>query len=383
MSKLSIINFGPIKNAEFEFKKVNVLIGQQGAGKSCVLKIAAFCMWLEKVYFSGEIIDLQRDISSKKFVEKYFLKFYKIDEFIRLSETKISYIDGDQFKVSMDFDFNGDNWLNVIADQSLVQQKRIAYIPAERCLVSAVPNLMELRLPENNIFKYIVDWDFAHKQYTSNNKLNILGLNADFFYDEATRTDFISFDDNGVTQQIRFSNAASGLQSVVPVLVLTKAYLGQGKDLSIRERQRLKDLHILDDYNNSALNCNIFLEEPEENIFPEIQYQLMKFLFSALNNGGDNSLFVATHSPYTLTVTNNLIYAAKVGKIKREKVGSLVSEVMWLPSENVAAYFLTDGKAVNIVDDELGEIDPEHIDKISQVINHEYDQIRNIEYETE
>ena len=44
MIKLKIDNFGPIKHAELDFKKINILIGQQGAGKSCILKIAAFCM---------------------------------------------------------------------------------------------------------------------------------------------------------------------------------------------------------------------------------------------------------------------------------------------------------------------------------------------------
>ena len=58
MPNLKIYNFGPIKNAEFDFKKLNVLIGQQGTGKSCVLKIMAFCLWLEKIYLSGEITDL-------------------------------------------------------------------------------------------------------------------------------------------------------------------------------------------------------------------------------------------------------------------------------------------------------------------------------------
>ena len=40
MSETLIIkNFGPIKNMSFEFKKINILIGDQGSGKSTVAKL--------------------------------------------------------------------------------------------------------------------------------------------------------------------------------------------------------------------------------------------------------------------------------------------------------------------------------------------------------
>ena len=48
MQKLTIKNFGPIKSASLDFKRVNVLIGPQSSGKSTILKIASFCNWVEK-----------------------------------------------------------------------------------------------------------------------------------------------------------------------------------------------------------------------------------------------------------------------------------------------------------------------------------------------
>ena len=198
------------------------------------------------------------------------------------------------------------------------------------------------------------------------------------------------------------TNAASGFQSLVPICILTNYYLNTANILSIKEKQRIDDLKKILEYYSSKMqddvvkmvqsninhlnnnrNCNIFLEEPEVNIFPDIQYRLIKFLFSTLNNGYDNTLSIATHSPYILTVIDNLIYAAKVGKIRPEKVKEIVLDKEWMPIENVSAYYLNNGKALSIIDDELGEIDPALIDKISHVINHEYDIIRDIEYETE
>ena len=198
------------------------------------------------------------------------------------------------------------------------------------------------------------------------------------------------------------TNAASGFQSLVPICFLSNYYLNTANILSIKEKQRIDDLKKILEYYSSKMqddvvkmvqsninhlnnnrNCNIFLEEPEVNIFPDIQYRLIKFLFSTLNNGYDNTLSIATHSPYILTVIDNLIYAAKVGKIRPEKVKEIVLDKEWMPIENVSAYYLNNGKALSIIDDELGEIDPALIDKISHVINHEYDIIRDIEYETE
>ena len=45
---LTIRHLGPIKEADVELGQVNLIIGLQGSGKSCVLKTACFCAWVEK-----------------------------------------------------------------------------------------------------------------------------------------------------------------------------------------------------------------------------------------------------------------------------------------------------------------------------------------------
>ena len=193
MAKLTIDNFGPIKNAEFELKKVNVFIGQQGEGKSCVMKIAAFCMWVEKVYLSGEIVDLQSDLSPKAFVEKYLLEFYKLADFAKISENQysiIAYNNDGKFKININLKKNSEKWMEIVDIESILQPRRIAYIPAERSIVSTIPNLSEIKVQNTNLFKFLVDWENAHKLYSAKNKLNILGLNAEYFYDEKSRIDY-------------------------------------------------------------------------------------------------------------------------------------------------------------------------------------------------
>jgi predicted ATP-dependent endonuclease of OLD family len=125
-------------------------------------------------------------------------------------------------------------------------------------------------------------------------------------------------------------------------------------------------------------NC-LLIEEPEENIFPETQYNLVKWLVSALNNGYDNMLFITTHSPYILTAMNNLVYAANVGQ-DNSKVDEIINRGLWIDAKTIAAYYLEEGSSISIMDEELHEIDPKLIDSISDKINNEYDNIRNIKY---
>ena len=48
MKHLVIRNLGPLKEADAELKRINVIIGSQSSGKSCVLKTACYCTWVEK-----------------------------------------------------------------------------------------------------------------------------------------------------------------------------------------------------------------------------------------------------------------------------------------------------------------------------------------------
>ena len=48
-------------------------------------------------------------------------------------------------------------------------------------------------------------------------------------------------------------------------------------------------------------HCEVFLEEPENNLFPPTQDSLVKWLLDKTLDERSNTLFVATHSPYVLS----------------------------------------------------------------------------------
>ena len=105
----------------------------------------------------------------------------------------------------------------------------------------------------------------------------------------------------------------------------------------------------------------------------------IQLLVLMLNSAPSGHLILTTHSPYTLTVINNLIYAAKIGALHSDQANSIIPKELWIPLINVSAYMLQNGEASSIIDDELGEIKAELIDEISNVISNQYDQLLQLD----
>ncbi len=373
MIKLKIDNFGPIKHAELDFKKVNILIGQQGAGKSCILKIAAFCMWVEKVCNTG------RNITQKAYIKKRFLEYFKLEDYVVVADSNYSEISysGNRLKISFRFKKNEDNWVKIDNSGKPSTFKRVAYIPAERCLVSTIPNLLDIRLQDTCTLQYLVDWEQAHKYYNIKHRLDILDLNAEFYNDSQSNIDYLLIDDNnGLPKQIKFSNAASGFQSIVPICVLTNYYLNNDDTTSVREK--LSDEH--KDQLSTQGDCVLFLEEPEANLFPETQNNLVRWLFSALNNGFDNSLFIATHSPYILSAFNNLIQASNSSNDTNiAEIQNIMQMKQFVKFEDISVFEVADGTVKDIKNYEMRIIDANAIDSVSEIINEQFSKL--LEYE--
>ena len=172
----------------------------------------------------------------------------------------------------------------------------------------------------------------------------------------------------------QYSNSEYGERIVHPgqgYVYLKNASSGQQESIRI-----LQDAFLSIYQGNKLLRI---VEEPEAHLFPEAQMSTIQLLILMLNSSPSGHLILTTHSPYTLTVINNLIYAAKVGVQHSEQVNSIISKELWLPIDNVSAYLLQDGLASDIIDTELGEIKAELIDSISNVINQQYDELLHFE----
>ena len=339
MKHLVIRNLGPLKEADIELKRINVIIGPQSSGKSCVLKTACYCTWVEKRIELTQTADFfAKDNNFLNELER----FHKLKGYIK-DDTFISY-ESDYMMFSYDnatktFLFN---WKN---DRWNYRRSKVTYIPAERNLVAAIPNWFEVKFADDNIRDFMADWETARQSTTHN--LPVLNLGVLYHYDANTKSDKVQTAD-GVT--LDFTNTSSGLQSLIPMFVhlnyLSVVQVGKSDNSSVTGNKEKIDLtKLVYDYfsplfgekviediegkrssvvleiNGEAYSmqrsdikkmddiisqyivtdhCDIFLEEPEANLFPPTQSSVVEWLLAMTTGEQSNNLFVATHSPYIL-----------------------------------------------------------------------------------
>ena len=394
MHKLTIRNFGPIKSVSLDLRKYTVIIGPQSSGKSCILKIASFCKWVEKR------IELSQDpdkYMTDGIVKSELLQFHKLDGFQK-NNTYIKY-DSPFMAFSMSWKGNG----GIVFDYQWKRNRwkyhrpAIAYIPAERNIVAAIPNWFDVKLVHNNIRNYMSDWEESRQLFSMSNSLPILDLDTAYYYSTKENEDKIVVDRKGNT--IDFTNASSGLQSIVPMYVLISYLTNKstyqaglssvandkehGKLVALIERngdfpKTLSSQEVFGSLSKTQ-HTEIYLEEPEENIFPKTQYQLVKWLVKQMNVSEGNTLSMTTHSPYILSSLYNLIQAGEaIGKdyrnaeiIKQDILGD--DEVV--DYEKISVYAIKDGHARSIMDDELQLISQSALDAASDDISEDFSKL--------
>ena len=199
---------------------------------------------------------------------------------------------------SFKFDWKEDRWN--------YRRSKVTYIPAERNLVAAIPNWFQVKFADDNIRDFMADWETARQATT--NDLSVLNLGVSYHYDANTKSDKVQVAD-GVT--LDFTNTSSGLQSVIPLYVHL-SHITSIKHNRIESFANLQENSILlakldeedkkDIYANyvHTHHCDIFLEEPEANLFPPTQSRLVEWLLDMTKGEQPSNLFIATHSPYIL-----------------------------------------------------------------------------------
>ena len=335
MSRLIINNIGPLRHVDVDLKTVNVFIGRQSSGKSTLAKIISFCSWLEK----------NNDRVRKSLLDgayKMLISYSRLSDAYFTHESSIFY-EGENIVYAYNFSTplpvskgTEISWEPVIDTKEVFGafivrtiNPKVAYIPAERNFVSAVNNLSDYSEEDDNLQDFVNTWYKAKKKYTKSNALNLMGLHAKFFYQESDMTDNILLDSG---EELPLTSASSGLQSVIPLLVLIN-WLSDGiyeeeKPFSPIEQEKIVELlkalpdGLKDDKVKRLLermtgfikgyvysHTQFIVEEPEQNLFPETQCELLNYLLAAINHGKGHRMVLTTHSPYVLNQLNLLFKA--------------------------------------------------------------------------
>ncbi len=337
MKHIIIRNFGPIKEADLELGKVNVITGLQSSGKSCVLKIACYCTWVEKrIEMTQKMNGFGKETSFIDLMTEYYnmIGYVKETSYIEYESSYIRFW-YDHSKRKFDMQWRTHHWD--------YRRPKISYVPADRNLVAAIPAWSGVAI-DRNMLEFMSDWDKARKCLKKESNFLNLGLNYE--YDAAAGTDSVILG-NGRTLSLKSSS--SGIQSLLPMFVhidyLTKGqYSDFSSQIKYEDKEERKNLRsaiyemyqkkqtgdsilsvTIDGFNyvfsnkkhaerfekqyNRYINVDhseIFLEEPEGNLFPPTQCQLVNWLVDA-RDIHDDMLFITTHSPYILNQLVKLV----------------------------------------------------------------------------
>ncbi len=450
-AKFHVKKFGPIKEANLDLRNVNVFIGPQASGKSVLAKLYSICKsplrFLNEDYldyaslinfkemdsddfeiekFNSALADLNINnfLSSKSYVEyeseiiyfkysnkkitfrrkfksdisllkelinsenkkeanqlvkKYFKKldYFKLLSVFEIFESRTGKKLEDNLaefrEYAENFDFSKEKFslgelqeifnCLVIAEKKYLGSK-VKYIPSERIIISILRkaswNLQRHDIP---IPRHILN--FAAEYEVASNKLKELDLS---FIDEDLKYKMINGKERIYLSQrksINLSESSTGIQSLVPLLL----------PILNLERNRL------------GKSSSYVIEEPEINLYPKAQYELIKFLESIRNDGFDDSLdspyihTYTTHSPYILASFNNMLFAYKKSvelasdSEKLKKLEKILPSNTWLNPNNFNAYTIKKGKAFRIFNRKIGLIDENIIDDVTDYMNDDFDRI--------
>lgn len=390
MKHLVIRHFGPIKEADMNFRRVNIIIGPQSSGKSTILKIACFCDWMERQIELTQNPDKYCD--SNFFIEN-LIGFHKLEGYLQ-QETYIRYEND-----AVSFDYSEKNkkctfkWNE--AKRWKYKRTKIAYIPAERNLVAAIPNWYQVNMNKDNILDFMKEWEFARKAFLKGEQ--ILDLPVKYEYNAYNQGDRIKLE-NG--KELDLTVASSGLQALTPLYVmlryLTSEYYKEAHT-NVEQDMLRQNLHEVVAKECAGLtkgeqqniidtiltphHTDLFVEEPEAHIFPSTQKSFVYSLVEMLNGNVQHTCFLATHSPYILTAFNNIILAGEtmaMSKEKADKVSVIMPKRQTLCYDEVAAFEMSNGRNHSIMDEDFRLISADAIDAASQEISNDFDYLLNI-----
>lgn len=414
MEKIKIENFAGIKSMDFEFKSINILIGPQGSGKSVTVKLLYFF----KSFFSEILRSIDSEESKRELDKKQkekFTTFFPKDSWTKgnfkiiytLGQTTISI---ERVDNQLDFDYS-DNLKKVITKVRKIfsdEKRRISedpkrssysfkrqlnekleshfkqeissesmysqfFIPAGRSFFANIQKSIFSFLSDNrSLDPFLIEFGSFYENLKRfyNRDTNTDRVDKEFDeiisqilnskYLREKEKDFLIHSDN---RKVNLSNASSGQQETLPLVVILRA---------------LNELHF------SGSGSTIYIEEPEAHLFPIAQKAMVKLLARTFNNKNSKfQIIVTTHSPYILSSFNNLLQAGRLTKLKPDEsknISKVVPKQEQINPDLLSAYSLDLGKKEELIEDESKLISPTILDSVSNEIAVEFGNLLDIEF---
>lgn len=437
MAKLTIKNIGAINDVEFDVNRINVFIGPQSSGKSTISKILCHCQWVEKSCFmdSKELEFYQRP----GIFYDSLVKYHKMEGFFN-KNASIKY-EGDYMSIT--YTHSSKKTTIRLKNNTSYSYPKISYIPSERNFVAAVPNFNKYYNEGKNVILYFgYDWNDAKMAIKELDFNDLLGRHIK--YENLKDEDYIYDNDNKIKLEDASSGVQSILPLYQTILYMICDLYKESRVLSPSKENAKRNLNMfllkmrslivhgmiktyddkqdvsqlitifksidfnsikpidkLNDLSNVDLLKNIseaniyidglfnyrytqlFIEEPEQNLFPDTQQELIYWLLSSITNSDkQHAAVITTHSPYILFALNNCMMGGLVkNNIPDDKKDSFASYKSWIDPKSVSIFEICDGE-IRRIQDKDGIIEDNYLNRAYKKNSNEYLSLLNY-YEDE
>lgn len=429
MQKLTIKNIGAINLVEFEVNRINVFMGPQSSGKSTISKILCHCQWVEKTCFlNGKQLG---NYQKQGVFYDTLVEYHKLDGYFH-KNASINY-EGEAMTIT--YNHSSKKTTIKLKNKMVFSYPKICYIPSERNFVAGVPNFSKYNEGNNVLLYFAYDWSEAKEDIKKLDISNLLSRKVS--YENVNDKDYIF--DNG--SKLLLTNASSGVQSVLPlyqtiIYMLSNLYKKQRalspskemakKDFSIEmttvanriaggeniskfkkysnilismfnmlQGNDVQAINKLSDLSPEDLSDNIyeavrameqlfdyhftqlFIEEPEQNLFPDTQQEFVYWLLGILQKDKEHAAIITTHSPYILFALNNCMMGGLVrDNIPAVDASDFASHSAWINPKLVSVFELDNG-TLRCVQDEDGIIEDNYLNKAYKKNSEEYLKLLN------
>ena len=370
--RLVVRNFGPITNLDIEFRRLTLFIGDQGSGKSTLSKLLTICRdfnWWLLMLENADAEDVK-----KPFYDFGINEYFMDDTVINYTMTGLS-IKYENGAFSIVSDYMGAkeirNYFQYLnkrygngedsgVDKAQLKElepyaRAVLYILAERNLIGnlseSLASMLTAQVPlPKPLMEYMSMFERAKKEYPS---YNIPFFNVKFVKKNGKeRIELV-----GKDKDLPLSACSSGLQSAIPMLMVI-------------------------DYALKTDSFNSFvIEEPEQNLFPQNQFEMLGFVTSRLWHPSQRRQFIiTTHSPYLLSSLNVLMLAYKLQHIEevREEAEKIIAPGYTVNPDDVAVYSLdpeSDEYCKSLISEKTGLVSVNELDSVSEVIGNDFDKL--------
>ncbi|WP_294963595.1 AAA family ATPase [Sulfurimonas sp.] len=349
MLKLTVKNFGVLKDINISLNKTNLFIGDNGSGKSVLAKLITIVTNEVPENLFNQFKEFNIDFITDKTVI-----LFKEDKnlLLHIEDGKLKHYEISKYKQTIIKRLLAKNPNNATTSElinniGVLDGLESQYIPAERNLISifnqSISNLISAKIPlPDTLLKFSSEYNKARKEIKELNLLNMKYINKN-------GNDLIYYDDDNY---LSLENSSSGMQTALPMYLTLKYF--------------------------SSSYRHIIIEEPELNLFPKTQIEAIKYIIETTTK---NDSYIMTHSPYILSILNTLLFAYKASNtndILRDKISKIIPKEQQINPDNFSAYLIKDGVSENIKGASTGMIQENSIDEIGGMLDDDFSELMEI-----